>query len=187
MKLIDICTVLSRGKTLPDEYKNINGNIFNVRLVDIQSDGNVTLKDNYKYDIEDKNNYLYRYGIKNNDLVFSELTRMDFNVKLIQGIQPNVAMYSARVIFARINSEIYNPVFLSKLLNSGKYNKKFMECVYKETIGYSAVKQIRMEQLKNFKIPNIPLDEQEKILKEDIKINEKIHKLKNELHTLYEL
>ena len=32
-----------------------------------------------------------------------------------------------------------------------------------------------------------PQFDREKILKEDIKINEKIHKLKNELHTLYEL
>ena len=187
MKLIDICTVLSRGRTISDKYKDINGNVFNIRLVHIQNSGNIVLNDDYKYNIEDKNNYLYRYGVQNNDLVFPELTRTDFDVKLIQGIQPNIAMYSARVIFARINSEKYNPVFLSKLLNSEKYKKKFLDYVYIETVGYSAVKQIRIEQLKNFEIPDIPLNEQERIIKEDMKINEKIHKLKNELHTLYEL
>ena len=43
------------------------------------------------------------------------------------------------------------------------------------------------ENCKNFEIPDIPLKEQERIVKEDMKISEKIHKLKNELHTLYEL
>lgn len=187
MKLIDICTVLSRGRTISDKYKDINGNVFNIRLVHIQNSGNIVLNDDYKYNIEDKNNYLYRYGVQDNDLVFPELTRTDFDVKLIQGIQPNIAIYSARVIFARINTELYNPVFLSKLLNNEKYNKKMIEQVYKNTMGYSAVKQIRMEELKNFEIPDITLEKQESILKQDEKISQRIDKLKNELHTLYDI
>lgn len=187
MKLIDICTVLSRGRTISDKYKDINGNVFNIRLVHIQNSGNIVLNDDYKYNIEDKNNYLYRYGVQDNDLVFPELTRTDFDVKLIQGIQPNIAIYSARVIFARINTELYNPVFLSKLLNNEKYNKKMIEQVYKNTMGYSAVKQIRMEELKNFEIPDITLEKQEGILKQDEKISQRIDKLKNELHTLYDI
>ena len=155
MKLIDACTVLSRGRTISNQYKNKNGNIFNIRLVHINDDGDVILDNDYKYNIEDKNNYLYKYGVQNNDLIFSELTRTDFNVRLIRGIQPNMAMYSARIIFARINPEIYNPFFLNKLLNSEKYNKSFLEYAYKDSIGYSAVKQIRMEKLKSFEIPDI--------------------------------
>lgn len=187
MKLIDICTVLSRGKTIGTQYNNTNGDVFNVRLIHIKHDGSVVLDNDYRYNIEDKNNYLYRYGVQNNDLIFSELTRNDFSVRLIKGIQPNIAIYSARVIFARINTELYNPVFLSKLLNNEKYNKTIIEQVYKGTIGYSAVKQIRMEELKNFEIPDIPLEEQERILKQDEKISRKIDKLKNELHTLYDV
>ena len=44
-----------------------------------------------------------------------------------------------------------------------------------------------MEELKNFEIPDIPLEEQERILKQDEKISRKIDKLKNELHTLYDV
>lgn len=186
-KLIEVCNILSRGKTLKQEMQSINGNIYNIRLTNITDNGELILNDEYKYNLDNINNALYLYGVQNNDLIFPELTRSDFKIRRLQNIQPNIALYSARIIFARINPELYNPVFLAKLLNSPKYNKKLFETAFAKSVGYSGIQQIRIGNLRNFEIPDISLEEQNEILKKDAKIINKIKNLEDDLTNLYNI
>ena len=73
LKLSDVCYIISRGKTLSDKYKALDGDIYNLRLTHIGEDGSVILADEYRYKIENKGNIMYFYGAKENDLIFPEL------------------------------------------------------------------------------------------------------------------
>lgn len=186
-KLIEVCNILSRGKTLKQETQSSMGNIYNIRLTNITDNGKLILEDKYKYNLENISNLLYLYGVQNNDLIFPELTRSDFKIRRLDDVEPNMAIYSARVIFARVNPNIYNPIFLAKLLNSPEYNKKLFKYAFTPSIGYLGIKQIRMNNLKDFEIPDISLEEQNEILKKDLKIRDKIKKLQDDLENLYNI
>ena len=187
LKLEDICYVISRGKTLLDGYKSKNGDIYNLRLTHIKEDGTVILDNEYKYELENKGNIMYFYGAKEKDLIFPELVRNDLRVRSITNIGEEKIVYSARVIFARVNTELYNPVFLAKILNTDKYIKKLLEKAYCMSKGYSSTYQIRLDSLRQFEIPNIPIQEQLKILEEDKKLNEQISNIQDKLLKLYDI
>ena len=187
LKLEDICDVISRGKTIPDAYKSKTGDIYNLRLTHIKENGAVILEDEYKYELENKGNLLYFYGAKENDLIFPELVRNSLQVRNITNLGEEKVVYSARVIFARVNTELYNPIFLAKILNTDKYIKKLLEEAYCMSKGYSSTYQIRLDSLRQFEIPKISLEEQLKILEEDKKLKEQISSMQNKLIKLYDI
>ena len=187
LKLSDVCYIISRGKTLSDKYKALDGDIYNLRLTHIGEDGSVILADEYRYKIENKGNIMYFYGAKENDLIFPELVRNDLRVRALKNIGDEKIVYSARVIFARVNTEIYNPIFLTKVFSTDKYSKKLLEKAYCMSKGYSSTYQIRLDSLRQFEIPDIPIQEQLKILEEDKKLKEQISSIQNELVKLYDI
>ena len=53
--------------------------------------------------------------------------------------------------------------------------------------GYSSTYQIRLDSLRQFEIPDIPIQEQLKILEEDKKLNEQISNIQDKLLKLYDI
>lgn len=187
IKLNEVVDFISRGKLLSDDCKDSNGEFYSLRLTHIKDDGTIIYDEDYKYNIENKSNLLYLYGVKNNDLIFPELTRGALNIKVIKDVDKDNVIYSQRVIFARVNQNKYNPIFLANILNSDKYNKLLLENAYHQSKGYSNTYQIRIENLKNIEIPDISIEEQNKIVEEDIKIKNQIEELKNKLSNIYNI
>lgn len=186
IKLNEVVDFISRGKLLPDKDKCKNGEFYNIRLTHIQDDGTIIYDEDYRYNIENKSNILYVYGVKNDDVIFPELSRGSLNIKTIKGVDKDNVTYSQRVIFARVNKNKYNPIFLANLLNSDKYNKILLEKAYHLSAGYSNTYQIRIDSLKNLEIPDISIEEQNRIIEEDMNIKNEIENLKNKLSTIYE-
>lgn len=89
---------------------------------------------------------------------------------------------------------MYNAEFLRNILNSEKYNKDILEKVYRklkritfrENIG-NDLYQISINNLRKFEIPEISLDEQKYILRQEMKINKKIQEFEKKKQELYNI
>lgn len=195
LRLNDICTIISRGVSLPTKNKSKDGNYYLIRLLDIEENGEILLNDESRYQIDNEKNLLYNYSVKSGDLIIPEMTRTFPTIRTIRNVdEKEKILYSLKVIFIRVNNHIYNPEFLKKVLNNPKYNQELFKTTYNElkkvvnrkmiSLGLS---QIVLDNLRNFEIPDISLEEQDKILKKEFKINEKIRGLEKELHELYNI
>ena len=94
-------------------------------------------------------------------------------------------IYSSRAVCIRTNPDIYNAKFLYHLLSTEKYRNKLLNEVYNNG-SYPDTYQISTVRLKKFKVPNIPIEEQKKILEKENKITMQIDKLQKELFALYD-
>lgn len=89
---------------------------------------------------------------------------------------------------------MYNAEFLRNILNSEKYNKDILEKVYRklkritfrENIS-NDLYQISINNLRKFEIPEISLDEQKYILRQEMKINKKIQEFEKKKQELYNI
>lgn len=128
------------------------------------------------------------------DIIFPDLTRNCPVVKMIKNIQEENYIYSSKIIFIRVNPNMYNAEFLRNILNSEKYNKDILEKVYRklkritfrENIG-NDLYQISINNLRKFEIPEISLDEQKYILRQEMKINKKIQEFEKKKQELYNI
>lgn len=195
LKLNNICSIISRGISLSVQDKSTKGNYYIVRLADIKEDGKIILSNDSKYQIDDEKNLLYNYGVQDGDLIMSEMTRTLPNIRIVNNpYKEDNVLYSLRTIFIRVNPNRYNVEFLKNILNSPKYNQKLLKIVYREIkkvvngklVG-SGLFQVSISDLRNFEIPDISLEEQEKILKQEIVLKNEITDLEEKLHTLYDL
>ena len=89
-------------------------------------------------------------------------------------------------VMSGVNKELAKKIF-SLLLNSEKYKRRLEEEVYKPSKGYEGVFQIRLENLRNFEIPFIPIEQQKEIIKKEQMKLDKINRLKEEINELYDL
>lgn len=188
LNLLNICSYIGRGKGLPSNFKYNDETINVLGNSDIDEEGfiNISEKIEVKTNSEDIfNDICYT---EENDIIFPELYRNKLQLKCVQGIfKKNVLAYSNKIIFIRVNPQLYNSTFLYHLLNSEKYKRRLEEEVYKPSKGYEGVFQIRLENLRNFEIPFIPIEQQKEIIKKEQMKLDKINRLKEEINELYDL
>lgn len=187
INLLNVCSYIGRGKNLPAEFKYKDKTTHILKYSDIDEDGFFDTSKELTLRVDDEKLFKDLIYSEQNDIIFPELYRNNLILKLIQEDSQNTMAYSNSVFVIKVNTQLYNPNFLFHLLSSEKYKRKLEEEVYKSSKGYQGVFQMRLESLRKFEIPFIPLEEQKKILEQDLKINNKIDELKKQIHTLYDL
>lgn len=186
-KLFNICSYIGRGISISTKNSCKTGEIYQFRFSDIQKNGTILLDDRFRYNVADKEKTKELHYIENQDIVFPELVRNNIDLKMIQKPSDKILTYSSRIIYIRVIKELYNPIFLGILLSSQKFQQRLLQEVYMPSKGYADVSQIRLENLRNFEIPFIPIEQQKEIMKKEKMKLDKINKLKEEINELYDL
>lgn len=184
IELSKICYLINKGKTV---MRNNAGNIYMVGFANIEN-GEINLKEISKCHLTNEYMDLRMYDIENGDIILPPITRKNLVIKQLDKFDKLSSynmIYSSRAVYLRVNPCEYVPEFLYHLLSTEKYKRKLLEDVY-NCYSYMDTYQISIERLKNFKIPKVSIDKQQKILQEDKEINSTIQNLKKKLNSLYE-
>ena len=187
LKLFNICSYIGRGTTIPNSYKSQKGELHQFTFSDILQNGSISLNEKLRYSVNDEKILKKLSYVEKNDMIFPELIRDNIDIKMIGDTLDKGFSYSSRIIYVRVNKELYNSVFLSMLLRSDKLQKRLKNEVYVPSNGYKGVSQIRIESLRNFEIPFISLEQQAEIMKKEQMKRKKIEELTKELNNLYNL
>ena len=186
-KLFNICSYIGRGMSIPTKYSSKKGEIYQFKYSDIQKNGDILLDDKFRYNVTEEEKAKKLHYIENNDIVFPELVRNNIDLKMIQKSSDKILTYSSRIIYIRVIKEVYSPIFLDILLNSQKFQQRLLQEVYMPSKGCSDVSHLRLENLRNFEIPFISIEQQKDIMKKEKMKLDKINKLKEEINELYNL
>lgn len=180
LKLSDICYIISKGK---NSSLGTTGNINMLTFPILTSNGEISDYNNIaKSYLENPYLDLKTYNVENKDIIFSINFRNNLLIKQLNIIGPiENTIYSSRVAYIRVNPEKYNSDFLFQLLNSPDYIRKLENEVYSPGV----ISQISIERLKNFEVPNIPLEQQKEILQKQTHLKNKISTLTKQLDELF--
>lgn len=182
VRLGDISYLIQKGKAITP---NVNGNIYAIGFTNIEN-GKINFDKVKKCKLTNEYMDLKIYNLELGDILFPPITRKNLVIKQLKELENSSNMiYSSRGVLLRINSNLYNPYFLTRLFSSEKYKEKLLNEVY--TSGsYTDTFQISIERLQKFKVPLIPIEEQNAFAEKEEKIILQINKLQDELSKLYE-
>jgi|GEM_PF-2843498 hypothetical protein len=182
IKIEELSYVSQKGKSVTKDNK---GNFYAVAYTNIEN-GKIDFEKLLKCNLSNAYMDLKMYDIEKGDIILPPITRKNLVIKQLDDFESQSNMiYSSRAIYIRVNPNIYNAKFLYHLLSTEKYKNKLLNEVYSDG-SYIDTYQISIERLKNFKLPKIPIEEQNKILEKENKITMQINKLQEELLALYE-
>ncbi len=181
IELSDVCYTISRGKAgVPRE----DGDIYFVGFANVKN-GIIDFSETRQSSLENEYENLKLYDIEENDILFPPITRRILNIKKIDTVDRTKKMiYSYRVVYIRVNPNKYNAKFLYHILSQENYKEKLINEAYTNG-SYALTYQISIEKLKEFKIPDVSVEEQNKIVEKEIEINKQIEELKNKKISLY--
>lgn len=184
IELSKICYLINKGKAV---MKDNDGDIYMVGFTNIRN-GDINLRETSMCHLINEYMDLRMYDIEREDIILPPITRKNLVIKQLDKfdkLSPYNMIYSSRAVYLRVNPSKYVPEFLYHLLSTEKYKKKLLEDVYVSG-SYSGTYQISIERLKKFKIPDVYIGEQERILQEEKEINSTINNMKRKLNSLYE-
>ncbi|MFR1777294.1 MAG: hypothetical protein ACLSW4_04490 [Clostridia bacterium] len=182
IKIEELAYVSQKGKSITKDDK---GDFYAVAYANIE-DGKIDFSKTLKCNLPNAYMDLKMYDIAKDDIILPPITRKNLIIKQLKEIEKQSNMiYSSRAVCIRTNPDIYNAKFLYHLLSTEKYRNKLLNEVYNNG-SYPDTYQISTVRLKKFKVPNIPIEEQKKILEKENKITMQIDKLQKELFALYD-
>lgn len=181
MRLEDISYIIQKGKAINPKDK---GNIYAIGFTNIEN-GQICFDKVKRCVLPNEYMDLKIYNLEVGDIILPPITRTNLVVKQLEKLEDFSNMiYSSRGVCVRINANLYNPKFLTRLLSNERYKQKLLNEAY--TSGsYTDTFQISIDRLQKFKVPNISLEEQKQILEKEEKIITQIDKLQKELSALY--
>ena len=161
-----------------------DGDIYFVGFANVKN-GIIDFSETRQSSLENEYENLKLYDIEENDILFPPITRRILNIKKIDTVDRTKKMiYSYRVVYIRVNPNKYNAKFLYHILSQENYKEKLINEAYTNG-SYALTYQISIEKLKEFKIPDVSVEEQNKIVEKEIEINKQIEELKNKKISLY--
>lgn len=181
IELDKICYIINKGKSV---VKNDNGNIYMVGFTNIENNA-INFEKTSKCNLVNAYMDLKIYDIEENDILLPPITRKNLVIKQLLTLEnSNNMIYSSRAVYIRVNQEKYLSQFLYYILSTQKYKEKLLKEVYTDG-SYVDTYQISIERLKDFKVPDISIEEQKSILNSENKIKTQIQELENQLKLLY--
>lgn len=164
---------IDRGYNMVSKNENLEGKYWIMKISDMDSQ-NINYDKMSRGDVEERTK-VDNYELQDGDIVMT--VRGIFKLLMVKDVKDKT-LINSNLVRLRVNPKLYNPNFLKLFLDS-PIGRAQLDSF---TVG-TTVRQIPIKMLSEYQLPQLSLEEQEKVvrnyLQETNEIQSKINKLQN--------